>query len=78
MKYTFEAEEAEYQSSIIRVSVEYKGEDGEDRSGLLLSDTYQDPYFIYYGETLRLHITDEDEFENELFDYLKQKYPSRF
>ena len=71
-KYSFESEFTENQGNVLRVNCE--SFDGEYYDVLI--DTYDDPYKIYYCEGA--YPKDNEKFRDELFAYLKKKYPEHF
>lgn len=71
-KYKFESEFVEINEQVLRIHCE-----SDNHAFDCLIDTYADPYMIYYP----LNVLDEEEeenFEEQIFDYLREKYPTRF
>lgn len=72
INFTFESEFTDLQENVLRVFCT----DTDDTFSVLI-DTYNDPYMIYYP----LDIFDgqmEEEFREQIFNYLVNKYPDHF
>ena len=72
INFTFESEFTDLQENVLRVFCT-----DTDGTFSVLIDTYNDPYMIYYP----LGIFDgqmEEEFREQIFNYLVNKYPDRF
>ena len=71
-KYNFESEFTDQQENVMRIYCENMNNEYFD----VLIDTWNDPYKIYYPSGA--FPQDEENFRDELFAYLKKKYPEHF
>lgn len=71
-EYNFESEFTDPQENVMRVYCENINKEYYD----VLIDTWNDPYKIYYPSGALPQ--NEQKFRNEIFDYLKKKYPEYF
>ena len=69
MSYKFESWFVDISDNVLRVEC--------DNGYIMLIDTYSDPYMIFYSNGNKPE-ENVEEFEEELFKYLKEKYPEHF
>ena len=71
-KFKFESEFVEVNNQVLKIYCE-----SENNSFCCLIDTYGDPYTIYYPLNA-LNENEEQNFRDQIFDYLGKKYPEYF
>ena len=72
-KFKFESEFVEVNNQVLKVFCKSK-----NKSFSVLIDTYDDPYMIYYNVSNIMNDEEENDFTQQIFDYLSEKYPEYF
>ena len=72
-KFEFESEFVEVNNQVLKVFCKSK-----NKTFSVLIDTYNDPYMIYYNVSNIMNNEDKNDFTQQIFDYLSEKYPEHF
>ena len=73
-KFEFESEFVEVNNQVLKVFCKSK-----NKSFSVIIDTYDDPYMIYYNvPNIMNDEEEENDFTQQIFDYLSEKYPEYF
>ena len=72
-KFKFESEFVEVNNQVLKVFCKSK-----NKLFSVLIDTYDDPYMIYYNVSNIMNDEEENDFTQQIFDYLSEKYPEYF
>lgn len=73
-KFEFESEFVEVNNQVLKVFCKSK-----NKSFSVLIDTYDNPYMIYYNVSNIMNDEEEEnDFTQQIFDYLSEKYPEYF
>lgn len=72
-EYSFESEFVEVNEQVLKVYCKSK-----DKSFTVLIDTYGDPHMIYYYPLCEINKEEEEDFREQIFIYLAEKYPGYF
>ncbi len=72
-KFEFESEFVEVNNQVLKVFCKSK-----NKLFSVLIDTYDDPYMIYYNVSNIMNDEEENDFTQQIFDYLSEKYPEYF
>lgn len=77
-EYIFESSFVDVSDLVLSINCSVACANSDGYSFCVMINTWDDPYTVYYCGWYPVNQSEEDEFRDALFDYLRAKYPEHF